>query len=69
LTGIEADPALGSVVNPALTTALEYLVSRWRQWEEPRLWVGKGLYTPHAVVRAAILGALARMWDRRANGN
>ena len=33
-----------------------------RMWNEfaadPELWVGKGLYTPHAVVRAVILGAL-----------
>jgi halimadienyl-diphosphate synthase len=42
----------------AMRRAVRYLWERFDRQDYPELWVGKGLYTPRAVVRAAILGAL-----------
>ena len=42
----------------AMRRAARYLWQRFEHQDHPELWVGKGLYTPHAVVRAVILGAL-----------
>jgi halimadienyl-diphosphate synthase len=42
----------------AMRRAADYLWERFDEQAYPELWVGKGLYTPFAVVRAAILGAL-----------
>lgn len=53
----EADPALERLVEPALRLGLEFLAAHWDEREHPPLWIGKALYTPEKVVRAAILGA------------
>jgi halimadienyl-diphosphate synthase len=45
-------------VRAAARRAANYLWERFDRQDYPELWVGKGLYTPYAVVRAAILGAL-----------
>jgi halimadienyl-diphosphate synthase len=45
-------------VRDATRRAADYLWERLDEQDYPELWVGKGLYTPYAVVRAAILGAL-----------
>src|SRR6266542_3456377 len=56
--------ALASLPQPsrsaltAMARASGYLWERLDTWDFPELWVGKGLYAPHAVIRAAILGAL-----------
>jgi hypothetical protein len=41
-----------------MARASSYLWERIDEHGYPELWVGKGLYAPYAVVRAAILGAL-----------
>jgi halimadienyl-diphosphate synthase len=46
------------VILGAMQRAARYLWQRFEHQDHPELWVGKGLYTPHAVVRAVILGAL-----------
>lgn len=42
----------------AVRRGTRYLWQHFDDQDHPELWVGKGLYTPHAVVRAVILGAL-----------
>ncbi|HMG53915.1 MAG TPA: hypothetical protein VK601_10540 [Kofleriaceae bacterium] len=42
----------------AIRRAAAYLMERFDETDYPELWVGKGLYAPRAVVRAAVLGAL-----------
>jgi halimadienyl-diphosphate synthase len=42
----------------AMRRGVPYLWERFDRHDYPELWVGKGLYTPYAVIRAAILGAL-----------
>ena len=56
LTRVGADS--NELVQGAIRRAADYLWSHLEEHDNPELWVGKGLYTPHAVVRAAILGAL-----------
>jgi halimadienyl-diphosphate synthase len=48
------DPAAG----PALTRGATYLSERFADTDYPELWIGKGLYTPYAVIRSAVISAL-----------
>ena len=43
-----------------LDRAYRFLVERLDITDYPELWIGKALYTPHAVVRSAVIGALFR---------
>jgi halimadienyl-diphosphate synthase len=42
----------------ALDRGARYLADRFDDADYPELWIGKGLYTPYPVVRAAVIGAL-----------
>ena len=54
LTLRPAAPALES----ALARGAAYLAERFDDTDYPELWIGKGLYTPYAIVRSAIISAL-----------
>jgi halimadienyl-diphosphate synthase len=58
LLALSCLPRPDEVILEAMRRAARYLWQHFDQQDHPELWVGKGLYTPHAVVRAAILGAL-----------
>lgn len=59
------DPA----ARAAMQRAAAFLWEGFDTTRYPELWIGKGLYAPHAVVRAAVLGALfAYEQDRLARG-
>ena len=45
-------------VRAAMDQAASFLTGRLDNWDYPELWVGKGLYTPFAVVRSVVLGSL-----------
>jgi len=64
-------PQSSNPVLSAMARASSYLWERIDEHEYPELWVGKGLYAPYAVIRAAILGALYtyEKLDRAANGS
>ncbi len=51
---VKANPA----TNAALTRGAAYLSQHFDDTDYPELWVGKGLYTPYAVVRSAVISAL-----------
>lgn len=48
----------GEHVRAAMERAAGFLTARLDHWDYPELWVGKGLYTPFAVVRSVVLGSL-----------
>ncbi len=50
----------------AISRGASYLSARFDDTDYPELWVGKGLYTPYAIVRSAIISAL--VWYRRGPG-
>ena len=56
----ETDPALKAIVGPAVEAGGSYLGPHLEDEAYAELWVGKGLYAPGRVVKAAIIGALAR---------
>jgi halimadienyl-diphosphate synthase len=59
--GLQALVSLGrlpTAVLSAMRRASHYLWERIDDPHYPELWVGKGLYAPNAVIRAAILGGL-----------
>ncbi|MBM2810145.1 MAG: SQHop cyclase protein [Chloroflexi bacterium] len=58
----ERDVALGSVVRPAIDRAADYLTDRFGDSSYPALWIGKGLYSAPKIIRARVIGVLAR-WD------
>jgi halimadienyl-diphosphate synthase len=49
-----SDPTVQAAVNRGVA----YLSEHFHDTDYPELWIGKGLYTPYAVVRSAILSAL-----------
>lgn len=61
----ERDPALRSIARPAVERGGTYLADCFDEPRYPALWVGKSLYTPQNIVRAIVLGALAR-WHEAA---
>ncbi len=54
--------ALGTADDPRAATALargaRHLAARFDDTDYPELWIGKGLYTPYAIVRSAVIAAL-----------
>jgi halimadienyl-diphosphate synthase len=58
-------PEAEGLIGPALARGAAYLSARFHDTDYPELWVGKGLYTPYAIVRSAIIGALQRYRDAR----
>jgi halimadienyl-diphosphate synthase len=56
----EDDPSVCAVALQAMQRAADYLSDHVSDDHYPSLWMGKNLYAPHNVVRAAILGALLR---------
>jgi halimadienyl-diphosphate synthase len=58
LLGLSCLARPDDVVVDAMRRAASYVWQHIDQQNHPELWVGKGLYTPHAVVRAVVLGAL-----------
>ncbi len=54
--------ALGIVDNARAAAALArgagFLAGRFDDTDYPELWIGKGLYTPYAIVRSAVISAL-----------
>lgn len=59
---VQALLALASHAERPVRTALDrgarYLAERFDDLDYPELWIGKGLYTPYPIVRAAVIGAL-----------
>ncbi|HEX5503664.1 MAG TPA: prenyltransferase/squalene oxidase repeat-containing protein [Thermomicrobiales bacterium] len=51
-------PAHDHVAGPALARGATYLSERFADTDYSELWIGKGLYTPYAIVRSAVLSAL-----------
>jgi len=51
-------PRFSRAVRTATVRGSNYLWERIDEHNYPEMWVGKGLYAPYAVIRAAILGAL-----------
>lgn len=51
-------PDADQLATAALARGASYLAQRFDDTDYPELWVGKGLYTPYAVVRAAVIAAL-----------
>lgn len=47
-----------SMVWDAASRGAAYLSARFEDTDYPELWVGKGLYTPYAIVRSVIISAL-----------
>lgn len=45
-------------VDVALRRGAAFLTERFDDTDYPELWIGKGLYTPHAIVRSAVISAL-----------
>lgn len=43
---------------PAMARGVGYLAEHFDDTDYPELWIGKGLYTPYAIVRSAIIAAL-----------
>ncbi|HEY3062968.1 MAG TPA: prenyltransferase/squalene oxidase repeat-containing protein [Chloroflexota bacterium] len=58
LQALVSVPRLSRAVVAAMHRAARYLWAHIDNRDYPELWVGKGLYAPYAVIRAAILGAL-----------
>jgi halimadienyl-diphosphate synthase len=52
------DQALRRPILDPLRQAANYLVEHFDEHDHPALWRGKGLYTPHHIVRAIIISAL-----------
>jgi len=54
--------ALGPIGDSRATSALArgtgFLAGRFDDTDYPELWIGKGLYTPYAIVRSAVISAL-----------
>ncbi|MGI8972409.1 MAG: hypothetical protein ACR2HB_17150 [Dehalococcoidia bacterium] len=57
-TLIVAEHLQDSRMQSALEAGASYLSQHFDDMDYPELWIGKGLYTPYAVVRAAVIGAL-----------
>lgn len=55
-------------IGVALTRGANYLAERFEDTDYPEQWIGKGLYTPYAVVRSAVIGALQQYLDARWTG-
>jgi len=60
LTIIKEDPSMEAILVDAIQRGLNYLLSRLDDHNYPALWIGKSLYTPPNIVRAAIVSALLR---------
>ena len=58
LLALSCLPRPDELILDAMRRGARYLWLHFDHQDHPELWVGKGLYTPHAVVRAVILGAL-----------
>jgi halimadienyl-diphosphate synthase len=54
------DPVARALSLEALDRGTTYLWERFGDLQYQALWIGKSLYTPHHIVRAAVIGALAR---------
>ena len=54
------DPATAALSADAVRAGASYLVKHWDDQDALPLWIEKGLYAPTNIVRAAIVGALAR---------
>jgi halimadienyl-diphosphate synthase len=54
------DPAMRALAWDAVDSGTSYLGERFGDLDYEALWIGKSLYTPYHVVRAAIIGALVR---------
>lgn len=52
-----------AAVDAALAHGADFLMDHFNRTDYPELWVGKGLYTPYAVVRSAVISAL-RLWQQ-----
>jgi hypothetical protein len=59
----ETDVGVTPRIQESMDRAACYLASRLSFWDYPELWIGKGLYTPFAVVRSSVLGALLKYFD------
>ena len=57
---LAAAPPQDHRVGAALAGGARYLTERFDDADYPELWIGKGLYTPFPIVRAAVIGALQR---------
>lgn len=51
-------PGGDPVAGQALARGAVYLSERFADTDYPELWIGKGLYTPYAIVRSAVISAL-----------
>ncbi len=56
----DADSALTGLVSVAVQRGAQYLAGEFGRSDFASLWIGKGLYSPHRVVGAAVVGGLAR---------
>jgi halimadienyl-diphosphate synthase len=63
LTAQKSDPGVAAITGDSVQRGSTYLWEAFGLEDLPSLWVGKALYTPHKVVRAAIIGALAHCLD------
>jgi hypothetical protein len=55
---VALEPAADGATAGALARAAAALSAWFDDTDYPELWIGKGLYTPYAIVRAAIVAAL-----------
>jgi len=60
MTAATADASLRALAQDAIARGGNHLCERLGEAEFPALWRGKGLYTPHNIVRAITLGACYR---------
>jgi halimadienyl-diphosphate synthase len=58
-------PEAEGPIGAALARGAAYLSARFNDTDYRELWVGKGLYTPYAIVRSAVIGALQLYRDAR----
>lgn len=68
LQALLARPAGDPATAAALARGAAYLSAHFADTDYPELWIGKGLYTPYAVVRSAVLSALQLYHAPRATG-
>ncbi|CCF85283.1 conserved hypothetical protein [Nitrolancea hollandica Lb] len=61
-TLLSSPERLEPMVWDAISRGAAYLSARFYDTDYPELWVGKGLYTPYAIVRSAIISALVWYW-------
>lgn len=59
-TTVEKDPSMRVNAEPAIRRGVAYLQERLEDRSYPALWIGKSLYSPPNIVRAAIVSALLR---------